>query len=296
LEALVEGLHAGDRHALSRLLSLAARGDSLPSLGAPEHSARVVALTGAGGVGKSTLAGKLIQHIRVHNLQVAVLACDPQSPLSGGALLGDRIRMPGQPDDGVFIRSLAAPAGGGAIAAHLPAMIRVLECYGFDVVLIETVGAGQGETAVHEVADVLVLLLQSETGDDLQWEKAGVLELADVIVVHKADLPGSEQTLAQVRAALDIPGVKSIPVIAVSARTGMGMETLWKTISECPRRRAAGLAAGHELLQMAQEVLARRFASAAIQASLRLLVDNWRQGKLGDEAAATGLLRMLAKM
>src|SRR5207244_8456315 len=105
-------------------------------------------------------------------------------------------------DEGVFIRSLATPGGQGGVAGHLDAMIRLLEAFGFDVVLIETVGSGQGDTAVHAVADVLVLLLQPETGDDLQWEKAGVLEVADVIFIQKADLPGAERAEAQVRAML----------------------------------------------------------------------------------------------
>ena len=121
--------------------------------------------------------------------------------------------MPARPDDdGVFIRSLAAAGGHGALAEHLDALIRLLEAFGFDVVLIETVGAGQGDTAVHELADVVVLLVQPETGDDLQWEKAGVLEVADVVVIHKADLPGAEQTAAQVRAALELPGLRPLPV------------------------------------------------------------------------------------
>src|SRR5262249_3228184 len=151
------------------------------------------------GVGKSTLIGKLIEHLRGQHQTVAVLACDPQSPITGGALLGDRFRMTSPPDDdGVFIRSLAAAGGQGAVARALPAMSSLLEAYGFDVIFIETVGAGQGDTAVHELADVVVLLLQPETGDDLQWEKAGLLEIADVVVIHKADLPGAEAVEAQV--------------------------------------------------------------------------------------------------
>src|SRR5881396_3500678 len=152
-DTLLERLRKGDRRALARLLSLAARGEigreTIANLPAPQKPDRVVAFTGSGGVGKSTLIGKLIEHLRKQNLKVAVLACDPQSPLSGGALLGDRFRMPSGPDDdGVFIRSLAAAGGRGALADHLDAMIRLLECYGFEVILLETVGAGQGDTAV----------------------------------------------------------------------------------------------------------------------------------------------------
>jgi len=258
----------GDRRTLARLLTLAANGQVLPSLEPPTSNIRhptsdmlTIALTGSGGVGKSTLIGRLIEKIRTSEVgsrksevknkslplltsdfrlptsdcpRVAVLACDPQSPISGGALLGDRLRMPTRPDDdGVFIRSLATPSGQGAIAEHLPTMLRLLEAFGFDVVLIETVGAGQGDTAVRDPADVVVLLVQPETGDDLQWEKAGILEVADIIAVHKADLPGAERTAASVRAALDLPGARSIPVLLVSAKTGSGVEELWQTIVAC---------------------------------------------------------------
>src|SRR5262249_28300149 len=227
LEPLLERFRHGDRLALSRLLSLVARGAQLPAilaaLGPPGKPCRVVAITGSGGVGKSTLIGKLIEQARGQGRSVAVLACDPQSPLSGGALLGDRFRMPSRPDDpGLFIRSLATPSGQQAVAEHLGAMVRLLASFGFDLVLIETVGAGQADTAVRDLADVLVLLLQPESGDDLQWEKAGLLEVADLVVVHKADLPGAEQTEAQVRALLNLPGCREVPVLRVSAGKGQG--------------------------------------------------------------------------
>src|SRR5262249_35137956 len=156
---LWERFRQRDRLALSRLLSLAARGESLeeimPAMPRPEQPSRVVAVTGSGGVGKSSLIGRLIELLRRQGQTVAVLACDPQSPLTGGALLGDRFRMPIRPDDeGVFIRSLAAAGGRGGVADSLRVLIQILEAFGFDVVLIETVGAGQGDTAVQNLADV----------------------------------------------------------------------------------------------------------------------------------------------
>ncbi len=239
---LLERFRRHDRLALARLVSLVARGERaeeiLAGVGEAGKPARVVAVTGSGGVGKSTLAGKLIEEIRRQGQSVAVLACDPQSPLSGGALLGDRFRMPSRPDDdGVFIRSLAAAGGHGALAEHLAALIRLLEAFGFDVVLIETVGAGQGDTVVRELVDVLVLLLQPETGDDLQWEKAGLLEVADVIVIHKADLPGAERVEAQVLSTLALGTGPVVPVLRVSSRTGSGLRELWQTIAARPLRR-----------------------------------------------------------
>src|SRR4029077_4135919 len=130
----------------------------LRTLPAPRRPSRVVAVTGSAGAGKSTLIGKLIEVLRRRGFTVAVLACDPQSPVSGGALLGDRFRMPPQPDDGVFIRSLAVASGTGAVAGRVDELMRVLESFGFDVILIETVGAGQGDTQVRALADAVLLL------------------------------------------------------------------------------------------------------------------------------------------
>ena len=139
--------------------------------------------------------------------------------------------MPASPeDDGVFIRSLAAASGQGSVAANLPLMIHLLKAFGFDWVVIETVGAGQGDTGVRDLADVVVLLLQPETGDDLQWEKAGLLEVADIIVIHKADLPGAERTEAQIRDILGLSAGKSANVIGASSKSGKGIEELWQAI------------------------------------------------------------------
>jgi LAO/AO transport system kinase len=241
---LIERYRHGDRRALARLLSLAARGEALADIvheiPPPPAAARVVAFTGSAGVGKSTLVGRMIEIALAEGHKVAVLACDPQSPRTGGALLGDRFRMGAATDERVFIRSLATPAGHGAIAEHLDVMIRLMEGHGFDTVLLETVGAGQGDTAVSDLADVVVLLLQPETGDDLQWEKAGILELADVIAVHKADLPGAEQAAAQVRATLELSPGRAAPVLLVSSKKNAGHAELWRAIQGMPLKRRTG--------------------------------------------------------
>jgi LAO/AO transport system ATPase len=299
LDDLLRRFRQRDRLALSRLVSLVARGEQaeaiLAGVGPARKPARVVAITGSGGVGKSTLAGKLVEEIRAAGQTVAVLACDPQSPLSGGALLGDRFRMPARPDDdGVFIRSLAAAGGHGALAEHLDALVRLLEAYGFDVVLIETVGAGQGDTVVRDLADVLVLLLQPETGDDLQWEKAGLFEVADVIVIHKADMPGAERVEAQVVTALGLSSAPAVPVLRVSARTGLGLAELWKTVAGLPLKRAARQE-GRDLLRLAQEALAARFAAAQGRddGRLRDVLQRWRGGGLDATKAAAAVLELL---
>lgn len=299
LESLLQRFRRHDRLALSRLLSMAARGEHveeiLTGVGEAARAARVVAFTGSGGVGKSTLVGRLIEPIRGAGQSVAVLACDPQSPLSGGALLGDRFRMTVRPeDDGVFIRSLAAAGGHGALAEHLPALIRLLEAFGFDVVLIETVGAGQGDTLVRELVDVLVLLLQPETGDDLQWEKAGLLEVADAIVIHKAELTGAERVEAQVLATLSLGRGPVVPVIRVSSRTGAGLNELWQAIASLPLRRGRQQS-GRDLLRLAQQTLATRFVAAEATAhpELRQLLADWQRGGINSAQAATMLLSFL---
>lgn len=300
LETLLERFHRRDRLALSRLVSMVARGEHveeiLTGIGAAARSARVVAVTGSGGVGKSTLVGKLIEPIRNQGHSVAVLACDPQSPLSGGALLGDRFRMAARPDDdGVFIRSLAAASGHGALAEHLDALIRLVEAFGFDVVLIETVGAGQGDTVVRELVDVLVLLLQPEAGDDLQWEKAGLLEVADVIAIHKADLPGAERVEAQVRATLALGTTNAVvPILRVSSRSGAGVNELWEAIVSCPLRRGRQRS-GRELLRLAQQMLAARFATAQGmgRSELRQLIAAWQHGEISAVQAALALVNLL---
>jgi LAO/AO transport system ATPase len=287
LDALLDQFRNKDRHALARLLTLASRGESLPqirqALQPPTRSARVVAFTGPGGVGKSTLVGRLIEFLRKSGQSVAVLACDPQSPLTGGALLGDRFRMNSDVDDGIFIRSLAAVRDAGAVARHLDVMIQLVEAFGFDVVLIETVGAGQGDTAVRDLADCLVLLVQPETGDDLQWEKAGILEVADVVVVHKADLPGADRAESQLRAMLALSG-SDVPILSVSAKTVVGIDKLWSAVLACPSRRAAADASA-DLLQATQNALATWFAGVRSDPSsgVSALVTDWRQ-RLGDRA------------
>jgi len=236
IEGLLDQFRRGDRQALSRLLSLASYGEipiaSLSGLPGPAKKCRVIAITGSGGVGKSTLIGKLISIIRREHQTVAVLACDPRSPLTGGALLGDRFRMVSAPreDDGIFIRSLAASPGYGAVAENLAPMIQLLKSFAFDTVIIETVGAGQGDTAVRDLADVVVLLLQPEMGDELQWEKAGLLEVADIVVIHKADLPGAEETATQIQNILGLSMKVSPKVIQVSSKSGHGLDELWRAI------------------------------------------------------------------
>jgi LAO/AO transport system ATPase len=240
------------------------------------------------------LIGKLIPIVRTQNRKIAVLACDPQSPLSGGALLGDRFRMGSPTDDGVFIRSLATVGGRGAVADHLDVMTCLLETFGFDVIFLETVGSGQGDVAVRSLADVVVLLLQPESGDEVQWEKAGILECADIVIVHKADLPTAEQTAAQVRAALGLSLAKQVPVLRVSTKANQGHAELWEAIEAMPLRHQAG-SASRRFFRMAVELLEQRFRAAEERSDPELtkLVEEWQAGEVATDEALKTLLRFL---
>jgi putative protein kinase ArgK-like GTPase of G3E family len=176
-------------------------------------------------------------------------------------------------------------------------LIHILESFGFTIILIETVGAGQGDTTVHELADVTVLLLQPETGDELQWQKAGLLEVADVIAIHKADLPQAEQLEAEVRAALALSNGPSVPVIRVSAKSGEGVEALWTAIDGRMLRRTDTVSGSRELLRLAQDTLASWFKAAQVEQrpALQQLVNQWQQGLLNDHAAAEALLELLQR-
>jgi LAO/AO transport system ATPase len=296
LDDLLVRLGNRDRLALARVLTLVSRGEHLAAIrravAARPETTPVVAITGNAGVGKSTLVGRLAEHLRTAGKSVAVLACDPQSPLTGGALLGDRVRMPSKPDDlGLFIRSVAAASGHQAVAEHVDLMIRVLAAFGFDVILLETVGAGQGDTAVRDLADVVVVLVQPESGDEMQWEKAGLFEVADVVVIHKADLPGAERMEAQVRELLSLPGCREIAVLRVSSAKGQGLDRLWDAIAQCPKRAGDLEPAAQLLLRRAQQVLAERLHDRA--GSVTPLVDRWKRRELDEAQAADELLHVL---
>jgi len=300
LDALLERFRQGDRRALAQLLSLAARGDQLETildrLGLPAKPSRVVAFTGSAGVGKSTLIGRLIDVLRKQQTTVAVLACDPQSPLSGGALLGDRVRMPSNPDDGVFIRSLAAAPGQGVLAGHLDALVRITEAFSFDNVLIETVGAGQGDTDVRDLADVVVLLFQPESGDDIQGEKAGLLEIADVVVIHKSDLPGAEKTESQLQMALHLSAhTANVPILRVSGRTGEGIDALWSAVQACPLRRNHLSVSSRALLRLVRENLESRLSQteANHDPAWLAILEQWRQGTLSNTQAVAAAWKLL---
>ncbi len=207
-EALAEATLAGDRRSLARLLTAVENRTPVAEAGLRRlypaaGRAHLVGITGAPGAGKSTLVAALIGEIRASGRSVAVVAVDPSSPITGGALLGDRVRMQSYAaDDGVFIRSMASRGHAGGLAASSVAAATVLDAAGFALILLETVGTGQSEVEVAAAADTTVVLEAPEMGDEVQAIKAGLLEVADIVVVNKGDRPGAQRAAAELRAML----------------------------------------------------------------------------------------------
>ncbi|WP_255218438.1 ArgK/MeaB family GTPase, partial [Nocardia abscessus] len=248
---LLAQARAGSARATGRLLSLVegARRDEVQAALEP-GSVRVIGVTGPPGAGKSTTIAALVGVYRARGLRVAVLAVDPSSPYSGGALLGDRIRMAQHIDDpGVLIRSVATRGHLGGLAAAVPAAIGLLAALGYDVVLLETVGVGQSEIEIAAVADPTLVILNPGAGDAVQAAKAGLLEVADLLVVNKADREGAEQTVRDLRAE------SAVPILTLVAARGERVTELAEAIeahhrADTPARRTARARA--QILSLAQ--------------------------------------------
>jgi LAO/AO transport system kinase len=237
---LFDAARSGDRTALARLLSFVEQGgEPARQVGALAHplggAAYTVGITGAPGSGKSTLTNGLIGVMRAEDLRVAVLAIDPSSPFSGGAILGDRVRMQDHVlDDGVFIRSMATRGHLGGLALATPEAVRLLDAVGHLWVLIETVGVGQVEVEVAGAADTTVVVVNPGWGDSVQANKAGLMEIADVFVINKADRPGVADTRRDLEQMLELSalGEWRPPIIATSAVAGEGIDDLWSAIGD----------------------------------------------------------------
>ena len=229
---------AGDRRAVARAISMVEDGsDALPALSAELYPrtghAWTLGLTGSPGVGKSSLAEQIVKTVRALGRTVAVLAIDPTSPFTGGALLGDRVRMQAHATDpGVFIRSMATRGHLGGMALAAPEAIRVLDASGKDLVIVETVGVGQSEVEVAAATDTTVVAVAPGWGDAVQASKAGILEIADVFVVNKADREGAAETVRDLRNMLRMgPRTEwSPPIVKTSTVTGDGIEELWEAV------------------------------------------------------------------
>jgi LAO/AO transport system kinase len=303
---LVEQARAGRTRAVARLISLVE--DEAPELrevmaALAPHTGRahVIGITGAPGVGKSTSTNALVRELRAQDKRVAVLAIDPSSPFSGGALLGDRVRMGDHATDpGVFIRSMASRGHLGGLAWAAPQALRVLDAAGFDVVLVETVGVGQSEVEIAGTADTTLVLLAPGMGDGIQAAKAGILEVGDVYVVNKADRPEAASVRRDLRSMLALTerasGAWRPPVLLMSAQTGEGVERVVEALADhvehtrgeqlAARRRARARA---EVEAIALAAMRRRWGGVA-SGELDTVADEVATGRTDPYAAADRLL------
>ncbi len=274
---LFDAACAGDRAALARVLSLLERGDVIArEVGRMAYkrsgSGYTVGITGAPGAGKSTLTSAIIKHMRQQQLEVAVLAIDPSSPFTGGAILGDRVRMQDHATDpGVFIRSMATRGHLGGLSLSTPEAIRMLDAVGRDWIIVETVGVGQVEVEIAGKADTTVVVLNPGWGDSVQANKAGLMEIADVFVINKADRKGVEETRRDIEQMLELSDLPHEswrpPIITTIGNTGEGVPALWDAIGE---HRASIESTGElktrrdfRLREELREIIARRLEQKA---------------------------------
>ena len=311
--ALVERAREGDARAVARLISLVE--DASPSLRevmaglAPyAGNAQIVGITGPPGVGKSTSTNALVKALRASDKRVGVLAVDPSSPFSGGALLGDRVRMQDHAlDKEVYIRSMASRGHLGGLAWSTPQALRVLDAAGCDVVLIETVGVGQSEVEIAGLADTTLVLTAPGMGDGIQAAKAGILEIGDLFVVNKADRDGAEQVRRDLRNMIGLAdrseGSWRPPIVLTVAQTGQGVDEVVEKIDEhrawlessgeLERRRVRR--ARDEIEAIAMTALRRRWGNVHERTELDELAEQVVDGKSDPYTAADSLLETYAE-
>lgn len=307
--SLVRGLLAGEPRALARAITAVenATADAPAILAAVDElqpHALVIGITGPPGAGKSTLIDALVRVYRGEGRRVGVLAVDPSSPVSGGAILGDRIRMGRHAEDaGVFVRSVASRGHLGGLSASAWAVMRVMAAAGPDVLLVETVGTGQSEVEIAGLCRLRVVVCAPGLGDEVQAIKAGILEIADLLVVNKADHPQAQRTVQALEAmlALRAPGAVRVPVLRTAADRGEGVEALVDALQAAAdaQHDPAGLQAvrtGAALRAMLADAAARRLRqrlAAGADPRLALLCERVRRGELGLDEAAECLLAPL---
>jgi len=306
LTGSAQSLRNGDRRTIARMISLVEDEDPalagvVRALGPLVGSAAIIGVTGAPGAGKSTLVSALVGIIRARDLRVAVLAVDPSSPFTGGALLGDRLRMQEHATDpGVFIRSMATRGHLGGLSWAVPHALRVLDAAGYDVIVLETVGVGQAEVDVAHAADTTVVVLAPGMGDAVQANKAGILEIADLFVVNKADKEGALQTKRDIEQMIHL-GVAtpwSPPVLLTQADNGTGVEDLWAHVEKHRAHlvESGGLRArrlsrtAREIREIALATLRQRVGEPGTAGALDALATEVLDGRLDPYAAADRLV------
>jgi len=298
---------AGDRRALAKAITAVEVGDPssdalLRAVFRRTGKVPVVGITGPLGVGKSSLINLLVAHLREQGRSVGIVAVDPTSPFSGGSVLGDRIRLERRPGDpGVFFRSMASRGAAGGISASTRDVARLLEAAGFDVVLVETVGSGQVDVAIRDVASTRIVVLVPHLGDEVQTLKAGLFEIADVFCINKSDLPGAdvaERDLADLASLGTAPDGWRSRIVRTSTVTPSGIPELWKAVEAHERFVAASPGhAAEERRRLEEEIVGRvrdlvtaEFAERlGAEPALRRLVDRVVAREIDPRTAADRL-------
>lgn len=304
---LIERAIAGDRRALSRLTSILERGDDeadevMAALPAHPAIAHVIGLTGPPGAGKSSIINRLVEASREQGDAIAVLLVDPSSPFTGGAVLGDRVRLDERPDDRVFVRSVASRGWEGGLAPGIAFMLRLFAAAGFGTIVVESVGVGQDAVDIRQLVDTVVVVQVPNLGDTVQTLKAGILEIADIYVVNKADLPGSRTTLRELNALLrlaPIPEDRFDPaVVAVSAKDGIGFDGLAAAVERHRRWLAERGDVPEPLVRQTTWYLRKRLEHAVRSLedteAMRRIVEDVVAGQLTSREATTRVSELLS--
>ena len=300
LETILARFSSGDRRALARIITIVEnRSAEVPRLMGSLYPrcgrARVIGVTGPPGAGKSTLTDKLLTLLRARGRRVGVVAVDPSSPFSGGAILGDRIRMQGHfLDEGVFIRSLSTRGRHGGLARATREVVHALDAFGFDDVIVETVGVGQTELDIMRLAHTTLVVLVPEAGDTIQVMKAGLLEIADVFVVNKADREGAGRLKNELEAMLQLKpsGGWRVPVLLTSGIDGDGVEELLGAAEEHHRGRPPLTPAEQaeawmqEWYEILCDEMALRLQRSTDDVALETTLERLRAGKIDPYSAA----------